>query len=59
MGTPSFALLLLTAGYGFLAVVGNLLLGTAIAMGLLGFVRAVQGGRTGKAFRAGRPFLRP
>jgi hypothetical protein len=58
VGLPGGVLVFATAGHGLVAVVGYLLLATAMAIGLLGTARGVQAGRAGKRFRSGRPFLK-
>ncbi len=44
---------------GTLYEIANILLGIAIIAVLAGMVRAFQGAKAGRAFRAGRPFIRP
>ena len=44
--------------HGLPAAVGHWLAEAGIVPALLGIIRALQGSRAGRAFRAGRPFIR-
>jgi len=57
VGLPG-ALLAGIAGRGLPTAIGYWMVVVAILSILLGFIRAFQTSRAGKAFRAGRPFVR-
>ena len=58
LGPGGIVLSILSGGHGLAATTGNWLAGVGILAGVIGFVRAIQGSRAGKVFRAGRPFMR-
>lgn len=57
--TLGLVLMFVSSLKGPVAVVAYLLIGTAVAMGVLGIVRGIQAGRVGRRHRGGRPFVRP
>jgi hypothetical protein len=57
VGLPG-ALLVGITGHGLPAAIGYWLAVIGIFSALLGIIRAFQASRAGKAFRAGRPFIR-
>jgi hypothetical protein len=52
-------LLGVSGSVGPLAAAGYWLMGIAFLLGLVGIVGGVQGIHAGRAFRAGRPYIRP
>jgi hypothetical protein len=58
LGLGGVALAAVTV-YGIPATAGSWLAVVGILAALISGVRAIQGSRAGKAFRAGRPFTRP
>jgi hypothetical protein len=57
VGLPG-ALLAGIAGHGLLAAIGYWMFAIAALSVVVGFIRTFQASRAGKAFRAGRPFIR-
>jgi hypothetical protein len=55
----SGALLASITLHGMPAAIGYWLAAAGILSAVLGIIRGLQGSRAGRAFRAGRPFIRP